>query len=269
MKSSTGSLKRAEIILTAIASGPRRGTMLKELVQRTRLPRPTIYRVLQQLMALGWVVRDDEQKRFRLGMAITAMGYAAMAHNPIERIAANRLSQLADLLGQVVYINCRTGLDMVCMGRYESDSDIQVGKGYVSMRGPFGLSPGCFGMFACMPEQEVYDIIEANMHRYHKLEWFDETGFRESLAQTLVAGYGIFGNIMLDRSTRGLGAAICASDGYPLAGIGTTFINGWLSEEQEVFCVAELQQAARDISAEINWFEAQLGSHVHDGRLPK
>ncbi|HWU82780.1 MAG TPA: helix-turn-helix domain-containing protein, partial [Methylophilaceae bacterium] len=50
----TGSLNRAVTLLTTIARGSRKGSTLSELVARSGLPRPTIHRVLDSLIALGW-----------------------------------------------------------------------------------------------------------------------------------------------------------------------------------------------------------------------
>lgn len=243
-----GSLNRASMILTAIAQGSRRGISLTELVAKTALPRPTIHRVLSNLIAIGWVVRDEKNPLYNLGLDLTALGYTAIARNPIEQIASTPLSTLAVKLNQMVYINIRLGLDMVCIGRYESHSDIQIGKGYVSMRGPFGMSPGCMGMFSCMPKNEVEEIVKANMSRYHRIEGFDEKGFHRSLAQSMEKSYGIYGNILLDRTTSGLGVGICNPSAYPVAGIGTTFITEWLDDDQQVACISQLKRAALEIS---------------------
>lgn len=246
--SAAGSLKRAVILLTAIARGSSKGSLLTELVARTALPRPTIHRVLDMLMALGWVERDPHTARFNLGADFAALGYSAISRHPIERIAATELSKLAERLDQVVYLGVRSSLDMVCIGRYESQSQIQVGKGRVGLRGPFGMSPICLAMFSCLPQDEVQAIVAANMSRYHRIEGFDEQGFHLAVNTALQNGYGTYDNIVLDRSTSGFGVAICDASGYPIAGIGTTYITGWLNDEQKEQCLALLRQAATRIS---------------------
>jgi len=184
-------------------------------------------------------------------MDLAGLGYSAISRNPLERTAATELSKLAEKLNQVVYLAIRSGLDMVCIGRYECKSDIQIGRGNVGLRGPFGMTQGCMGIMACLPEQEVHEIIEANMSRYHRIEGFDERGFRETVSEALKNGYGTYDNIILDRTTRGLGVAIKDPSGYPLAGIGTTFITGWLSEEQRQKCLTELQSSALRIERQL------------------
>lgn len=245
---SAGSLNRAVVLLNTIAADSRKGSSMTRLVSRTGLPRPTIHRILKMLMAIGWVERDEHSGRYNLGFDLAALGYSAMCRHPIERVAHTELSRLAMDLNQTVYLDIRSGLDTVCIGRYDSGSEIQAGKGWVGMRGPFGMTPACLGMFACMPKHEVDEIVAANMTRYHRIEGFDEKGYHETLAESFRAGFGIYNNILLDHTTSGLGVAICDSTGYPVAGISTVYITGWLDERQRRECLQRMQQSATAIA---------------------
>lgn len=244
---SAGSLNRAVTLLTTIARGSRLGSSLTELVARSGLPRPTIHRVLDTLISLGWVERDAQSARYNLGADLAALGYSAICRHPIARVAETPLSRLAETLDQLVYLGVRSGLDMVCIGRYESRSQIQIGRGYVGMRGPFGMSLSCMAMFAHLPQEEVRHIIEANMSRYHRIEGFDEAGFHRTVAEALRNGYGTYDNIILDRTTSGLAIAILDPAGYPIAAIGTTFITGWLDDAGKQRCLDRLREAASEI----------------------
>lgn len=237
--------------MTTIARSSSKGSLLTEIVNRTGLPRTTVVRTLTILDELGWVVKDKSTGRFNLGMDLAAMGYSAISRNPIERVATTELSKLADELNQVVYLSVRSGLDMVCIGRYEGDTVIQVGRGGPGLRGPLGMTQSCFGIFSALPEKEVNEIIEANMKRYHKVEGFDEIGFRQSITDTFEKGYGSFSNVILDRAMSGLGVPIKDPSGYPVAGIGTTFISDWLSEQQQRANISLMRVAANQIEASL------------------
>ncbi len=185
-------------------------------------------------------------------VVVSLPGYSAMSRHPIERVAHTELSQLSMSLNQTVYLGVRSGLDMVCIGRYDSGSQIQVGKGWVGMRGPFGMTPACLGMFACMPRDEVDGIVHKNLSRYHRIEGFDEAGYRRSLTASAETGVGLYDNILLDRTTCGLGVAILDPSGYPIAGIGTVYINGWLDENQRRDCLERMQQVAGTIAEKLH-----------------
>lgn len=242
-----GSLPRAATILSAIARGSSKGSLLTELIARESLPRTTVVRTLDALVELGWVVKDKNTNRFNLGANLAALGSSAIARNPFERVAETELSILAEKLNQIVYLAVRTGLDMVCIGKYESKSPVQIGRGGVGLRGPFGMTQSCMGIMARMSADEVYEIIEANLARYHRIEGFDEIGFRQTVKDALKNGYGTYDNIVLDRTTSGIGVAIVDPSGYPIAGIGTTFLTGWLTEEQRKNCILEMQNSAERI----------------------
>lgn len=246
-----GSMNRAAKILAAIAAGSSKGSLLTELIARTGLPRTTIIRTLKGLIGLGWVQQHEDELRFNLGMELTGLAYSAMARNPLERIAATELSKLAKKLDQAVYLTIRSGLDIVCIGRYESGSDIQIGRGGPGLRGPFGMTQCCMGMFAHLPPAEVEVIIEANMGRYYRIEGFDEAGFRQTVKEALQKGYGTYDNIILDRTTSGFGVALVDRTGYPIAGIGTTYLTGWLDEQQRVECLQSLQNTAYIIQQQL------------------
>lgn len=248
---SPGSLNRASVILIAIARSSSKGSSIIELMSRTGLPRTTIIRVLDNLLSLGWVRRDNETLRYNLGIDLASLGYSAISRNPLERSAASELSALADKLNQKVYLSIRSGLDIVCIGRYESKSEIQIGRGDAGLRGPLGMSQSCMGMLALMPIEEVETIVAANMYRYHRIEGFDELGFKNTLNMALKNGYGTYDNIILDRTTSGLGVAICDQTGYPIAAIGTTFITGWLNDSQREECLSLIKLAAFNIERAI------------------
>ncbi len=242
-----GSLQRANRIIAAIAQGSRKGSLVTELITRQSLPRTTIVRTLNLLIDLGWIIKDKDTNRFNLGPNLAALGYSAIARNPLERLAETELSQLAKRLNQVVYLSIKSGLDMVCIGKYESNSQIQIGIGDVGLRGPFGMTQCCMGIMARMPATEVYEIIEANLSRYHRIEGFDETGFRLAVENALKTSIGTYNNIVLDRTTSGIGIAILDPSGHPIAGIGTTFLTGWLTEDQVENCTLELQKSVAKI----------------------
>lgn len=149
---------------------------------------------------------------------------------------------------------------MVCIGRYESQSQIMVGKGWVGQRGPLGMSMSCMALFAKMPPSEVSTIIQANMARYHRIEGFDENGFHRTLQQAMQTGFGTYDNIILDRTTSGFGVTILDTSGYPIATIGTTYITGWLTDAQKKNCIDKLQQAAVTISNDL-FGRYQLDNH--------
>jgi DNA-binding IclR family transcriptional regulator len=97
----------------------------------------------------------------------------------------------------------------------------------------------------------VTEIIQINLSRYHRMTGFDEIGFRHAVDEAMKNGYSTYEGIVIDKTTSGLGVAICDPEGYPVAGIGTTYITGWLSDKQWEYCLAQLKETAETIAEDI------------------
>jgi len=250
LNDSAGSLTRAQIILSAIAEGPQYGASIGELHRRTLLPRSTIYRVVDQLLGSGWLLRGEDG-RLNLGPGLMAMGVCAASRFPLERVAAGDLGRLAERLDQVVYLDVRNGLDTICVGRYDGHSHIQVSRGWIGMRVPLGATPGGMAMLARLPRHEADEIVTSNMVRLRSIEGFDEPGFFDALKASNAAGCGLYDTIILDRKMCGCAVAICDSSSYPIASIGVTFLKDWRTERREKECLAALSKHAALIETRI------------------
>lgn len=246
-----GSLNRATILLREIAQGPLEGSSLKRLVSRTKLPRSTIHRILDNLIEIGWVTRGADSHYFNLDIGLAALGHSAIARNPIEKVANTHLTILAKELGLAVYLSVRSQLDTICIGCYESDHQVQTSKGYVGMRIPFGLSPTSMAMMVHLPKAEVALIIEKNLSGFYKQNGFDEMTYRRALNEAINNHYASYDGLLFDQATSGLGVAILDQSGYPVAGIGSTYIKGSLDDQQKTEAVTKLQQAAKAIANQL------------------
>ena len=256
-----GSLNRAVTLLTAIARGSPQGSTLRQLVTRTSLPRPTIHRILNTLIALGWVCKNEMSTRYTLGVDLSALGACAIAHNPIERWANESLNRLACEIGEVLYLNIRSGMDMVCIGRY-TNLDRPTGEhGWVGMRGPLGMTPGCIGMFTRMQRDEVHEVMESNLSRYYRIEGFNERAFRGMVTRAVEQGDVRYDPVMFDRTRMGVGVPICDSIGYPIAAIGMNYVDGTLDGPRLEACVNALRKVSGDIESKLNFLTSRpIGS---------
>ncbi|MBN8944783.1 MAG: IclR family transcriptional regulator [Rhizobiales bacterium] len=249
MSEASGSLHRSVVLVRAIARGGEAGAALADIVGWTGLPRPTVHRVLDMLIETGWVERDASTRRFYLGQEMVALGLVAAARHPIERLAATELAQLAEDIGQTVYLSVRSGLDIVCAARQESTARIQTLVLKVGSQVPLGRGAGSMAILAALPEAEAEAVIAANRQRYEReTEGFDETAFRGALDAARTAGFASHDSLFT-RGIGGIGVAVRDVAGYPIAAISTAFVADWLDEAQRRCCVARLDEAARRIAA--------------------
>ncbi|MFD1812060.1 IclR family transcriptional regulator [Rhodococcus gannanensis] len=105
----TGSLPRAALILGAF-TGDRR-LNLTQIVAATGLPRSSVHRALEQLVALRWVHREGMD--YQLGMRMIEFGAVAAQQNTLRRAALPSLHWLHRQTGCVVHLGVLDGPEVV------------------------------------------------------------------------------------------------------------------------------------------------------------
>jgi DNA-binding IclR family transcriptional regulator len=253
-REATGSLNRAVLLVRTIARGGESGAGLTELVAGTRLPRPTIHRVLATLIDIGWIERDPGTKRFHLGAEFLSLGIVASARHPIERCATTELALLAQEIGQTVYLLVRAGLDGVCVARQESASRIQTLVLKLGSHVPLGWGAGSMAILAALPEAEADEMIRRNLSRYAEMPSFDEQGFGFAIRRARAHGFASHDGLFA-HGIGGIGVPVLDRGSYPVAAISTAFVSEWLDDAQRLRCAARLKETAERIARRLVGFE--------------
>jgi DNA-binding IclR family transcriptional regulator len=93
-----------------------------EVARASGLPVPTAHRILATLRSHGYLVRDDQNKRFRLGWAAVDLGERARSAVDLARIAAPVLARLAEHTNETALLTAMNDQRdrAVCLERVES-----------------------------------------------------------------------------------------------------------------------------------------------------
>lgn len=98
-------LERMTLIVDAF-DGPTQRLTLEEVADRTRLPRSTVHRILDQLVRLDWM--EHVSSGYRMGRR--AIGFGGHAgHTPLREAAAPILHDLHIQTGMVVHLSVLDG----------------------------------------------------------------------------------------------------------------------------------------------------------------
>ncbi len=90
----------------------RDGAIVSELVNEIRLPRTTVYRVLETLCEAGFVQRDPNDDRYRLTMLVRALSDSFDVAASLVHVAQPYLGELARALGAPVALATLSGTAM-------------------------------------------------------------------------------------------------------------------------------------------------------------
>lgn len=142
----------------------------RDLVARTQLPASTVSRIAQSLVVLGYLHYNADERKYRLGAPVLALGYAAIANSELQRAARGHLQTLADTQRVHVNLSSRDRLDLIVL---ESCSGAQVPLAlnlHVGARVGIASSPMGWALLAALPELERYYLME-NVERRVTGEW--------------------------------------------------------------------------------------------------
>lgn len=102
---------------------------LEEVANRTRLPRSTAHRILDQLVKLDWL--DHGALGYGLGRRALGLGGQGNGHNELRQVANSYLHELHMRTGMVVHLSVLDGVDEIYLdkigGRFASRLASKVG----------------------------------------------------------------------------------------------------------------------------------------------
>lgn len=110
-------LAKAAKLLDLLAEHPEASA--PELAQRLGEPRPTVYRLVQDLVALGYLEPGARRGSYRLGMELFRLGSLVGLRLDVRERAAPVMSDLHAAFEETVYLMVRRNGEAVCIDRVE------------------------------------------------------------------------------------------------------------------------------------------------------
>jgi len=196
-------LERAFAILEAFTEfRPEWST--SDLARFLELPIPTVHRLLGALARLGYVTRDAQTRRFRLGGAAMQLGERARAVSDLRAVALlplRRLSEAADETAVLTVLSPERNRS-VCLERVETSQPLRLSVQPGSQL-PLHAGASQKALLAFMPEHEVDRLLERPLERLctatitsprqlrRDLEVIRERGWASSYEETNLGVWGI------------------------------------------------------------------------------
>lgn len=162
-------VRRALTLLRLIACGQERGVRLVDLERMSGLNRPTVHRLLKTLVQEEAVEQDPETRRYLIGQEITLLGLARTRRFPLLTLADPYMAELADQVGDTVFLSIRHGHDSICIGRRTGRHPIQVLSIEVGVRRPLGVGVSGVALLASLDAPESVRLVRSNAARLEVL----------------------------------------------------------------------------------------------------
>jgi IclR family mhp operon transcriptional activator len=168
------------------------GATAQQLARAVRIPRPTVYRLLETMRMLGYVTRSDTDDCWHLTAHIKALSAGFHDDVWVTRTAAPLLHKLGqDVLWPIDLVTYENGA-MIIRETTHAESPFSIDRGMAGTRLPVLRTSGGRAYLAYCPAAER-EIILRSLRRSrhpHDQEAHDRAYIKTLLTQTRRAGYG-------------------------------------------------------------------------------
>jgi DNA-binding IclR family transcriptional regulator len=153
-------LLKADKILVFLAGSSKPQT-LNQIAQATNLTNPTALKILDTLLSIGYVHKDLETKKFRLGSALIKFGNKAIHQMDIKTIAQPYLEELQKRTSETVHLGILDKSSVVYVTKIDSSNPIML-YSEIGKRIPLYCSAMGKAILADAADDEVSDYLTSN-----------------------------------------------------------------------------------------------------------
>lgn len=207
-------------VLQMIGDSPREYGMA-ELCKVAKLPRATVYRIVDALRAEGLVADAQPGNRLVLGPRLINLASRSWATFDLRTIAHPHIERLRDETGETVHLAVPSGLEMVYIDKLESPQAVRMTSRVGTRITLYSSSVGK-AYLAALPLEERDDIIgKLTFKRYTPNTITQRKALETELKATFKRGYSV-DREETELEIRCIGAAIVNAAGRPVGGISVS-----------------------------------------------
>lgn len=228
-KRSSGSrtLARGLALLTALGE-EQDGATVSGLAEATGLDRAVLYRLLDTLTSEGFVTRDPETRRYRLGLAMLELGVQAASGLEVRRLAGPGLRALMEDTEETACLAVRDREDLVVVEVLEPGDRFVTINYRIGFRHPLGTSAHGKALLAFLPE-----------------------GARDPSLQSVRQRGVAYTRDELETGASGVAAPVFDHTGRAVAAVGIVAPSARLPEPESI--ALRVLRSAREISERLGW----------------
>lgn len=243
----TQSIVRAASIINLIASYSIDGLRASDVAASLGLSRPTAHRILQCLVAQGWLMRPADGKRYLLGHALFELGLTAAPQFKFREICQPSLERIARRTGHTAFLTIRSGRDAISIARSKGKphemKPLQVG-----IHRPLGIGAGSLALLMNLPDEEVEQLVNANASRLRTFAEVNTKMLLEIVRLCRRQGFASHDARLL-KGVSGVAVPLTDASGEILGAISISALLPKLEQESLYEIVARLRREATHIQA--------------------
>jgi DNA-binding IclR family transcriptional regulator len=186
------SVTRALDILTAISAATDGEIGFNALAREVGLARPTVHRMVKSLIAAGYVIQDERNNRYHLGVQAYLVGVVAARRHGIDNLAQRVLTSIADITADTAFLTLRRGNYGTVTHREHVHFPIRNVVASIGDTNPLGVGAANLAMLATLPDPEVEQVLDATESRVReRFPDLTREELLEGVAQTRSNGWSL------------------------------------------------------------------------------
>ena len=221
---------------------------ISEIARALGAHKGTIREILLTLEHHGFVQRNADTKKYRLGRAMLEFGRTAIRGHDVRQVARPFMARLAELTSATVLLTILDGDSTVAIECTVPDDDLRIsvpiGRRLPAIAGSVGKL-----LLAHIDEGELDKVLARTpLFPFTNRSIVDEATFKSELRNVRQSGYAV-DNQEYKKGMSGVSAPICDRHGRVIAALSTIGIG--ITDEKMSILIKQTVKAARQISLEL------------------
>lgn len=247
-KNIVGSIMKASRLLD-LYSTARREVSLGEFTRETGYNKTTAYRLLQTLVAAGWLVRT-ESGTYRLGTRLLVLGAIAREDLDLRNEALPAMRKLADEFGDTAFLMVPGPQGAVTIETVVGANPVRVHGLSVGSVLPYYVAAAPVVLAAFNPTIEA-DVLAAPRTKFTPRTTVTKTALRTKLAEVRERGYALSLEDYTD-DVAAVAAPVLAPDGTAMAALSVGGPANRFTEALQGETIKRVTEYAHDLSVKMN-----------------
>lgn len=250
-KSTTTSVERALDILEFVAAAER-GQTNSDISRRLSIPKSSASYLLRTLESRGYLRRDTESGRYRIGVKLLGLGQSAMTGLDLHRLAGPVLRELVESTGLTGHVAILDHGRAVYIDRAEKPGFIRINTWVGRELTVHSTSVGKV-LVSDIPLAELDRILERDgLEKLTPETITSRSALLEELEHVRSHGYAV-DNEENNLGVRCVAVPIFDQDGRVRAALGLSGATSQVTEEAVATIAGTLKEAAGRISSQIGY----------------
>lgn len=225
---------------------------LTDLSERLGMSKAQVLRIVSTLESGGYLERDTETKRYRLGVRLFHLGMIVSHRMDLRDIALPHLRRLVDLTEETAALFVPDPPGPICVAVVQSRKAMRI-FAQLGSRMPWNAGTSSKVILAFLPEAEREQILAVgDFKRHTNFTVTEPDQIRQILGEIRRVGYHV-GVRDLDEDATGISAPIFDDSGRIVGAVGVAAPAVRLTEAELARSVALVREATGEISRQLGY----------------